>query len=486
MGKFNVVAVLIFSSLAWGGAEKGDLLIKFKPGRLQSTQLFGTLSSNGNNAEVISDDLLHVRVAPALLESFSDREIINQLSTNADVEYVQPNFRLKLINDYKVTNEALREKIMALKNQRDEFSLFAGPKPDPALPKSGVNEVEGADPNLKQQWGMDNSGATQAWQKYRGNRDIVVGVIDTGIDYNHEDLVGNLWINQGEIPGNNIDDDNNGYVDDIVGWDFAQNDNKPFDITVDPLELLLGGGNPGHGTHCAGNVGGTGFNSKGISGVAPRVKIMGLRFLTEKGQGTTADALKAIAYGIKNGAKILSNSWGSEGEDPAEDKENKALRDAIQASQDAGVLFIAAAGNGHSGVGYDNDTDSKPGYPASYDNDIIISVAALNRTNELGDFSNWGQKSVDIGAPGVDIYSTVPGSKYNNVVFDGFGMKITWDGTSMATPQVSGAAALLWSQHPELTWQDVKARILQTATPTQSLKGKSVSEGRLNVAGLID
>lgn len=222
-----------------------------------------------------------------------------------------------------------------------------------------------------------------------------------------------------------------------------------------------------------------------IAGVAPNVRIMALRFLSEKGQGTTADGIKAISYGVKNGAKVLSNSWGSEGEDPNEGESNKALRDIIQYAEDQGVLFIAAAGNGHQGRGYDNDNDAKPAYPASYEHENIISVAALNEQNQLGAFSNWGEQSVDLGAPGVKIFSTVPGNKYQDTVLDLFGTKVTWDGTSMATPHVAGAAALYWSAHPDKNWREVKEAILNTTIPTAALQGKSVSGGKLSVSKLM-
>ncbi|MEN0058019.1 MAG: S8 family serine peptidase, partial [Bdellovibrio sp.] len=212
--------------------------------------------------------------------------------------------------------------------------------------------------------------------------------------------------------------------------------------------------------------------------------IMSLRFITEKGQGTTADAIKAIRYAVDNGAKVLNNSWGSEGEDE-DSAGNQALKDAIQYAQDNGVLFVAAAGNGHKGVGYDNDTDKAPAYPASYNHDIIISVAALDSHNQLGSFSNWGAQTVDLGAPGVKVFSTVVEQNYSDVVIDKLGFKATWDGTSMAAPHVAGAAALYWSLHPQKTWQEVKAAILGSAQKIPALENKVVSNGKLDVGALI-
>jgi len=212
---------------------------------------------------------------------------------------------------------------------------------------------------------------------------------------------------------------------------------------------------------------------------------MALRFITEKGEGTTADAIKAIRYAVDNGAKVLSNSWGSEGEDPSEGQENQALRDAVQYALDHNVLFVAAAGNGHQGVGYNNDTDAKPGYPASYPHANIISVAAIDSHDNLGSFSNWGVKTVHIAAPGVAVFSTMVGNNYSDVVIDKYGFKATWDGTSMATPHVAGAAALYWSAHPEKNYADVKAAIIGSAKKLPQLSDKFFSGGKLDVDALL-
>ncbi|MEK7355528.1 MAG: S8 family peptidase, partial [Bdellovibrionota bacterium] len=240
-----------------------------------------------------------------------------------------------------------------------------------------------------------------------------------------------------------------------------------------------------HGTHCAGNVAAVANNGKGVVGVAPDAKIMSLRFLSEEGMGDTAGAIKAIDYAVKMGAKVLSNSWGSEGEDSAEEKENKALRDSIQRAEDAGVLFVAAAGNGHQGVGYDNDTDAKPAYPASYDHDSIISVAAIDVDDKFGSFSNWGRRTVDIAAPGVKVFSTTVGGLYSDMVIDLFGIQASWDGTSMACPHVAGAAAAFWSKHPTYTLKEVKKAILDSAAPIAVAKGKLVTEGKLDFDALM-
>jgi len=399
---------------------------------------------------------------------------------------VQPNHIIRPMENPVLALKHVKEEIARQVIMNPGFpGMGAAATDNPEIPMNGSGG-SGADPLFSKQWGMNQMGVQSAWNYTKGTPEVVVAVIDTGVDYTHEDLVDNMWRNPGEIPGNNRDDDNNGYIDDIVGWDMVANDNKPYDLYSSMFEMLMGGGNPGHGTHVAGCVAARGDNGKGIAGVAPNVRIMALRFISEKGQGTTADAIKAIKYAADNGAKVTNNSWGSEGEDP-NDPDTKALKDAIQYAQDKGVLFIAAAGNGHQGVGYDNDRDAKPGYPASYPHDIIISVAAIDESGNLGSFSNWGARSVDLGAPGVKVFSTVAQpEKYSDTVIDipGF-ITATWDGTSMAAPHVAGAAALYWSYHPTKSWQEVKAALLGSVKRTNVLSGKTVSGGQLDVQNLM-
>ncbi len=457
-------------------AEQQDLLIKLAPGTLENISLMYSLQSTGSKVEKLNDQW--IRIEP------SKNMNVQALANEPAVEYIQPNYKIHLLEDYSIKDSLRRAALARLLARNPEVRTMA-PADNPAIPDA-PQQTTGADPLFNNQWGMKDIGVQDAWKVTRGNPDMVVAVIDTGVDYTHEDLLPNMWRNKNEIPNNGIDDDKNGYVDDIVGWDFAANDNKPYDLSMDPIDILFKGGNPGHGTHCAGNVAASANNGKGVAGVAPNVKIMALRFISEKGQGTTADAIKAIQYAVNNGAKIMSNSWGSEGEDPADGAENKALRDTVQYAQDHGVLFIGAAGNGHKGVGYDNDADPKPAYPASYDHDIIISVAALDKDDKLGSFSNWGAKSVDIGAPGVVVFSTTVGNKYSDIVIDKYGIKATWDGTSMATPHVAGAAALYWSAHPEKSWQEVKAAILGSAKKINSVANKTVSGGKLDVKALLN
>lgn len=472
------------STFAASAAPSQDFLVKYSAGRIRTANL----NIEGASTEVIADNWLHVSVP----NSKAAKLILSSLNQDPNVEYIQPNYPIHLPEDYKLQDFMVREAIARGIGARKAFAQVPL-KDNPEIPDAPA-EKKGSDPLFQNQWGMIDIGVTEAWKISRGDSKMIVAVIDSGVDYTHEDLLPNMWRNPGETgvdssgkrkENNSIDDDGNGFVDDIVGWDFATNDNKPYDLSVPWQQLLTSGGNPGHGTHCAGNVAARGDNAIGISGVAPNVKIMALRFITEKGSGTSADAIKAIKYAVDNGAKVLSNSWGSEGEDPTEGAENKALREIIQYAADHDVIFIAAAGNGHRGLGYNNDTDPKPAYPASYPHENIVSVAAIDNNNQLGSFSNWGAKSVHLGAPGVAIYSTMVGDKYSDKVIDTAGFEATWDGTSMATPHVAGAAALYWSAHPEKNFKQVKSALLNSVKKIPALAGKTATEGKLDVKELM-
>lgn len=478
-----VAMAFAFACVQMAHAAHNDYLVKLSAAGLKNkTQILEQFEVfEIGAAQMKTEDVTDQWIRIQNIKLSSDQ--MKTLSRNASIEYIQPNYRLKLINDFKGTQEQI-SKLQGMK-----FDSPIAIEDNPAIPAPVTPVFVGNDPLYNNQWGMIDNNVATAWTQ-AGTAPIVVAVIDTGVDYTHQDLVEMLWRNPFEIPNNNVDDDGNGYVDDLVGWDFVTNDNKPYDLTTDPMQMLFSGGNPGHGTHCAGNVGARAGNGKGIAGVAGvnNIRIMSIRFLSEKGQGTTADAVKSIRYAVDNGAHVLSNSWGSSGEDP-NDPDNQALRDAIAYTQANGALFVAAAGNGDSqGKGYDNDTSSQPAYPASYPDDVIVSVAALDKNNNLGSFSNWGKNTVDIGAPGVVVYSTVPMNKYTDVALDlpQFGIKATWDGTSMATPHVAGAAALLWSKYPNANWKQIKDALLQTATPVGGLRSKTVSGGKLNVNALMN
>jgi subtilisin family serine protease len=310
------------------------------------------------------------------------------------------------------------------------------------------------------------SQAGEAWAKGSNNCGSVwVGIIDEGYMYTHEDLAANAGTNPGEIAGNGKDDDGNGYVDDVYGWDFDGNNNTVFDGTSDD-----------HGTHVAGTIGGVGGNSKGVAGVCWSVKLMNAKFLGKQG-GTTANAIKAVDYftdlKTRHSLNLVAsnNSWGGGGY-------SQGLYDAIERANGKGILFVAAAGNGGSdGVGDDNDTT--PHYPSSYANANIIAVASITSTGAKSSFSNYGATSVDLGAPGSGIYSTLPKSSKGKIV-SGYG---SYSGTSMATPHVTGAAALYAATHSGASASEIKNAVLNSVLATSSLDGLCVSDGRLNVSG---
>ncbi|MEI7850862.1 MAG: right-handed parallel beta-helix repeat-containing protein, partial [Kiritimatiellales bacterium] len=298
-------------------------------------------------------------------------------------------------------------------------------------------------------WGMRKINATGAWDVVTGSTNVVVAVIDTGIDLTHPDLAANLWRNAAEANGvTGVDDDGNGYIDDVNGWDFVNNDKTPADDNS-------------HGTHCAGTVGAVGNNSSGVAGVCWTVRLMALKAGDANGWLADSDTAEAVRYAADKGAKVISASYGGSGV-------SDTARDSIVYANSNGVLFVAAAGNDGA------NNDAAPVYPASYDIPNIVVVAATDQNDTLASFSNYGKTSVDLAAPGVNIYSTVPGGTIESK-----------QGTSMATPHVAGAAALLLSAKPALTHLQVKAALLNTVDPVPALIAKTVSGGRLNVKKLI-
>jgi subtilisin family serine protease len=348
-------------------------------------------------------------------------ETIASLINNPTVEYIEPDYTL-----YAVT---------------------------PVFAAADTVQVFPDDPRFPEMWGLHNTGqrggtpdtdidAPEAWAVTTG-KEIVVGVIDSGTDWLHEDLADNIWANPGEIPDNGIDDDKNGFVDDVRGWDFFDDDNDPRDEA-------------GHGTHVTGTIAAVGNNNIGTVGVNWAAKIMILRFLGPNGSGSTSDAIQAIDYAVRMNAHLTNNSWGG-------GQFSQALKDAIEAAGNAGQLFVAAAGN------TGQNSDLLPNYPASYDLDNIISVANLTRFNQLFRTSTFGVTTVDLAAPGTSVLSTLPGNQYAN-----------FSGTSMASPHVAGTASLILSIDPSISPLDIKDLILSTVDSVNALQGLVATGGRLN------
>jgi subtilisin family serine protease len=307
------------------------------------------------------------------------------------------------------------------------------------------------------QWGMHNTGQTggvsdadidapEAWDVEQGSNEVVVGVIDSGIDYNHPDLIDNMWTNPGEIPDNGVDDDGNGYVDDYYGYNFNNDTGDPWDDMF-------------HGTHCAGIIAASGDNGIGVAGVSWNTKVAAIKWIDYQGFGQTFDAVESVMYANMMDFDITNNSWHIYSEN------NEALRDAISISE---ALFVNAAGNSWW------DLDLHTDYPTSYDLDNMLTVAATDYYDILVDFpgwwgSNYGLTTVDVGAPGFDIYSTAPNNQY---AYN--------SGTSMASPYVAGIAALLLSKNSNLHWSELKEIIMISSDPQPDLEGKCVTGARVN------
>jgi subtilisin family serine protease len=304
------------------------------------------------------------------------------------------------------------------------------------------------DPEYGEQWALPKIQAPEAWDMAKGDASVIVAVIDTGIDYNHPDLQGNLWTNPGEIAGNGIDDDGNGYIDDVRGWDFYNQDNDPMD-------------GDSHGTHVAGTIAASTNNGQLVSGVSWHAGLVGLKFLSDDGWGNTADAIDAVAYCAAMDFPISNNSWGGGGY-------SQALKDVIAQAGEMGHLFCAAAGNSAS------DNDVSPHYPSNYDLPSILSIAASNDLDQLAWFSCYGNLTVDMAAPGENILSLIPN-----------GGTASYSGTSMATPHVAGAAALLLSIDPDSGYQKLKNLLMNSVDPIPAFEGKMVAAGRLNLANAV-
>ena len=367
---------------------------------------------------------------------------------------------LQLVQKYQILPNLYEAKISGRSLYETLQNLAPSNKVDLVQPNAKItaNAIPN-DPSFSKLYGLNNTGQTggrfdadidaaEAWDSFSGNGQTVVAVIDTGVDYNHQDLKENIWTNTREIAGNGVDDDGNGYVDDIHGYDFANSDADPMDDN-------------GHGTHVAGTIGAVGNNGIGIAGVTWRTKIMGLKFLDASGSGYLSDAIRALDYAVANGARLSNNSWGGGGYEAT-------LGQAISKAAGMGHIFVAAAGNSAS------NNDVTASYPASYAYDNVVAVAATDQNDNLASFSNYGATTVDIAAPGVNIYSTLPGNAYGS-----------YSGTSMATPHVTGALALFLDANPSATTSQALTALYQSADSLVSLTNRVAGARRLNVGNML-
>lgn len=410
-------------------ASEPEVLVKFR----SDVSLEEIKRIAAKNNDRVEDEIESVNNLVAIddLDNLDAKSVAEQYSKMSDsVLYAEPNFQISI--------NQVAENAPVLDDQ----------------PTTAPN-----DPMFSEQWALNNEGqgggkakahldALKAWLKTQGSEDVVVAVLDTGVDYTHQDLVNNIWFRPNDVPA--YVDDEIGTIDDKKGFNADENSGDPMDDN-------------GHGTHCAGIIGAEGNNKKGISGVNWKVEIMPLKFLGRGGFGSTKNAIEAINYAIdrkKAGVniRVINASWGST-------QYSKALEDAIRAAGEQGILFVAAAGNNST------DNDKRPHYPSNYNLPNVISVAALDRNDTLASFSNYGVKTVHIAAPGKEILSTW--------LNDGFREA---SGTSMATPQVAGVAALIIADNPKIKVEKLREKLLKSVDKLDVLDGKVENGGRLNAA----
>lgn len=435
---------------------EGEVLVQFAQNASVADRAAARAAVQGRAAEAIQTAAMRSAGA-GVLERISlaggvpvDRAI-QALANRPGVVFAEPNWRLSTAatsNDpYYTTSGRL-------------WGMYGDDSPAVSGPAGTTNQF--------------GSQAEKAWDAgFTGSKSVVVGIVDEGIDITHPDLAANIWVNPFETAGDGVDNDGNGYIDDINGWDFYSNDAGVYDGAADD-----------HGTHVAGTIGGVGGNGVGVAGVNWNVTMISTKFLGVDG-GTTANAIKAIDYltdlKTRHGVNLVAsnNSWGGGGY-------SSALHSAIIRGANAGILFVAAAGNGGSdGIGDSNDSTAY--YPTNYSTlqgtstqraasyEAVISVAALTSTGDLASFSNYGATTVDLAAPGSGINSTLPGGGYGN-----------YSGTSMATPHVTGAVALYASAYPNASAATIRSAILNSTRATSSLTGKTVTGGRLDVAAALN
>ncbi len=411
-----------------------EVLVKFRS-NVSLTEIKKIVARNNDRIE----DILQQEKGWFSIDDLDNQDmekVAAQYAQMSDyVEYAQPNYEIRLDDPTNYSpSDALQREIP-------------------------TNDVLPNDPMFKEQWALNNIGqsggkanadvrAILAWAKNKGSKEVVVAVLDSGVDYTHTDLAANMWIRPDNVL--QYKDEELGTFNDLHGFNAADNQSDPMDDN-------------GHGTHCAGIIGAEGDNNEGIAGINWQVEIMPLKFMGRGGFGTTKDAIEAINYAIDRkqagvNVRVINASWGST-------MYSKALEDAIRAAGEAGILFVAAAGNDGT------SNDRSPHYPSNYDLPNVISVAALDRSDNLASFSNFGVKTVHIAAPGKDILSTWLGDSYREA-----------SGTSMATPYVAGVAALILSSEPKLSVEKLKDRVLKSVDKLDTLNGKVESGGRINAA----
>jgi subtilisin family serine protease len=459
----GIAAILITFAAVLGQIDRWRTALSVPTKEVRSVRTVSSVKSPSRAPEVLvrfkaGVDLDRIRAIAAQnndhltdhIESVTGLTVIDDLD-DADAQAVADQYALMsdLVEYAEVNHQISLDDPIQKQNTRKAVYLdVAGPQPN--------------DPHFVDQWALNNLGtnggkeradldALEAWQTTQGSEEVVVAVLDSGVDYTHVDLKANMWFRPESIPA---------YVDDQLGTFNDLNGYNGTDNIADPMD------DNGHGTHCAGIIGAEGNNGEGVTGINWKVKIMPLKFLGRGGFGSTNDAIEAINYAIdrkKKGVnvRVISASWGST-------SRSKALEDTIRAAGEAGILFVAAAGNNGS------NNDRWPHYPSNYDLPNVVSVAALDRTDSLASFSNFGVKTVHVAAPGKEILSTWLSDNYREA-----------SGTSMATPYVSGIAALIVANEPGISMEKLRARLLGSVDKLDSLEGKTETGGRICAANAL-
>jgi subtilisin family serine protease len=403
----------------------GEIIVKFKSG--VNANIFLKKSGIISSGLTLKREIKLSYQSLNVLSVESDKSIeaaLVSLKNNPDIVYAEPNYI------YSIALMPKEKSVTGKKLEKSAFAQYSSELPD--------------DPSFGQLWGIRNTGsnepkgkvgvegadinALKAWDITRGSHAIRIAIIDTGVDFNHPDLIGN--------------------VDSENGFDFVHN-------------IKGGMDDHGHGTHCAGTIGAVHDNKLGVAGVMAEVTIIPVKFLDSTGSGSLELAVKAIDYATELNVDLMSNSWGGGGR-------SEALFEAIKRASDKGIIFTAAAGNSNS------NNDTIPSYPASYESPNIISVAALTAQNELANFSSFGRNTVNIAAPGHNILSTIKGGGYE-----------VMSGTSMATPHVSGVLGLLLAHEGRLPHDVLKERLNMTGVPVTSLRGKTQTGSRIDAYNLL-
>jgi len=427
-----------------------EVLVQFAPTATAAAKTAARTAVRGRAVEVIQTTAMRSQGLGSLErvslgQGISVAQAVSLLAKRPGVVFAEPNWKL-------TTSAVSNDPSYSTGSQL--WGMYGDDQPAAVGPAGTTNQF--------------GSQAEKAWDAgFTGSRDVFVGIVDEGVDFNHPDLAANVWSNPFEVAGDGLDNDGNGYVDDVRGWDFYANDASVYDGSGDD-----------HGTHVAGTIGGVGGNGIGVAGVSWNVTLIPTKFLGTDG-GTTTAAIKALDYltdlKARHGINIVAsnNSWGGGGY-------SSALHSAIIRGANAGILFVAAAGN--SGV----NTDTTANYPSNYSTlqgtsttraatyEAVISVAALTSSGGLASFSNFGATTVDLAAPGAGIVSTLPGGGYGS-----------YSGTSMAAPHVTGAVALLAAARPGTTPADIRSAMLSTTRVTGSLAGRAVTGGRLDAAAAL-